>query len=38
MGAFLKCKKLKKINISGVAAGERAFDKKAFDGAKLTTK
>ena len=38
MGAFSKCKKLKKINISGVAAGERAFDKKAFDGVKLTTK
>ena len=38
LGAFSKCKKLKKINISGVAGGEKVFDKKAFDGVKLTTK
>ena len=38
IGAFSGCKKIKKVNISGVAKGEAAFDKKAFDGVKLTTK
>lgn len=38
LGAFSKCKKIKKVNISGVAGGEKVFDKKAFDGVKLTTK
>ena len=38
IGAFSGCKKIKKVNISGVAKGEAAFDKKAFDGVKLTMK
>ena len=38
MGAFAGCKKIKKVNISGVAGGERVFDKNAFDGVKLTMK
>ena len=38
LGAFAGCKKIKKVNISGIANGERVFDKKAFDGVKLTTK
>lgn len=38
IGAFAGCKKIKKVNISGVAGGAGVFDKKAFEGAKLTTK
>ena len=38
IGAFSGCKKIKKVNISGVAGGAGVFDKKAFDGVKLTTK
>jgi len=38
LGAFSGCKKIKKINISGIANGDRVFDKKAFDGVKFTTK
>ncbi len=38
IGAFSGCKKIKKVNISGVANGASVFDKKAFDGVKLTTK
>lgn len=38
LGAFAGCKKIKKLNISGIANGDRVFDKKAFDGVKFTTK
>ncbi|MCR5307537.1 MAG: leucine-rich repeat protein [bacterium] len=38
LGAFSGCKKIKKLNISGIANGDKVFDKKAFDGVKFTTK
>ena len=38
LGAFSGCKKVKKLNISGIANGEKVFDKKAFDSVKFTTK
>ena len=38
LGAFAGCKKIKKLNISGIANGEKVFEKKAFDGVKFTTK
>ena len=38
LGAFSGCKKIKKLNISGIANGEKVFEKKAFDGVKFTTK
>ena len=38
LGAFSGCKKIKKLNISGLANGEKIFDKKAFDSVKFTTK
>ena len=38
IGAFSGCKKVKKLNISGIAGGDKVFDKRAFDGVKFTTK
>jgi len=38
LGAFSGCKKIKKLNISGIPAGDKVFDKKAFDSVKFTTK
>ena len=37
-GAFSGCKKVKKLNIAGIPAGDKVFDKKAFDSVKFTTK
>ena len=38
LGAFSGCKKIKKLNISGLAGGAGVFDKKAFDSVKFVTK
>ena len=38
LGAFSGCKKVKKLNIAGIPAGDKVFDKKAFDSVKFTTK